>query len=47
MCFAAVLGGKNSTTNTDTDPLPTPCSKGDALSIRIGQDEYQHGLADC
>lgn len=43
--FAAALGGKNST--IDTDPLSTPCIKGDALSIRIGQDEYQRGLAEC
>jgi len=43
--FAATLGGKNST--TDIDPLPTPCIKGDALSIRIGHDEYKRRLAEC
>jgi len=42
---AAALGGKNST--TDTDMLSTPCIKEDALSIRIVQDEYQRGLAEC
>jgi len=26
---------------------PTPCIKGDALSIRICQDEYTKGVDDC
>jgi len=44
--FVAVLGGTSSSAVDDT-PLPTPCLKGDTLSIKIGQDEYTKGLADC
>lgn len=44
--FVAVLGGTSSSVVDDT-PLPTPCLKGDTLSIKIGQDEYTKGLADC
>lgn len=31
----------------DDIPLPTPCSKGDAFSIRICQDEYHRGIEEC
>lgn len=37
-------------TNTIAFPLsqlPRPCFKGDALSIKISEDEYQAGLAGC
>jgi len=42
--FAAALAGQNS---NDDRPFPTPCIKGDALSIRIGQNEYQRGVEEC
>lgn len=42
--FAAALAGQNS---NDDRPFPTLCIKGDALSIRIGQDEYQRGVEEC
>ena len=32
--------------NNDS-PLPLPCIKGDALSIKIGQDEYHRGVDEC
>ena len=44
--FATVLRGTSYSVVNDT-PLPTPCLKGDTLSIKIGQDEYTKGLADC
>jgi len=31
----------------DDRPLPTPCIKGDALSIIIFQDEYHRGVEEC
>jgi len=43
--FTAALGGNNSP--TDDVPLPVPCINGDSLSIRIGQEEYVKGLAEC
>jgi len=42
--FAAALAGQNT---IDDRPLPTPCIKGDTLSIRIGQEEYNHGVEEC
>jgi hypothetical protein len=42
--FASALAGTN---NNDELPYPAPCIKGDALSIKIGQDEYQKGVDDC
>jgi len=42
--FAATLAGKNS---NDDSPFPTTCIKGDALSIRIDQDEYQRDVDEC
>lgn len=42
--FATALAG---TTVTDDKPFPSPCIKGDALSIKICQDEYSKGLEDC
>jgi len=44
--FAATLGGHCSSPLEEA-PYPVPCIKGDALSIRIGQDEYSKGLAEC
>jgi len=44
MSFAAALVG---TTVTDDKPFPSPCIKGDALSIKIFQDEYRKRLEDC
>ena len=42
--FVAALACRN----VDNDsPLPTPCIKGDALSIKIGQDEYHRGVEEC
>jgi len=42
--FAAALSGHN--VNNDS-PLPLPCIKGDALNIKIGQDEYHRGVDEC
>jgi len=42
--FAAALTGQ---AKNDDSPFRTPCIKGDALSIRIGQDEYQRGVEEC
>jgi len=42
--FATTLAGQNS---NDDRPSPTPCIKGDASSIRIGQDEYHRGVEEC
>ena len=42
--FAAALTGQ---TKNDDGLFPNPCIKGDALSIRIGQDEYQRGVEEC
>jgi len=44
--FAAVLGGAMSAPSEEA-PYPVPCLKGDALSIKIGQDEYSKGLVEC
>ena len=44
MSFAVALAG---TTVTDNIPFPSPCNKGNALSIKICQDEYRKGLEDC
>jgi len=43
MTFAAALSGQRV---VDDRPFPTPCLKGDALSIKICQEEYQRGLED-
>jgi hypothetical protein len=42
--FAAALAGQKV---NDDRPLPTPCIKGDALSIRICQEEYHKGVEEC
>jgi len=42
--FAAALEGANV---TDDRPLPSPCIKGDSLSIKICQDEYHKGVEEC
>jgi len=42
--FAAALAGQNV---IDDRHLPTSCIKGDALSIRICQDEYHKGVEEC
>jgi len=42
--FVVALAGQNV---IDDRPLPTPCIKGDALSIRICQDEYHKGVEEC
>lgn len=44
--FAAVLGGAMSAPLEEA-PYSVPCLKGDALSIKIGQDDYSKGLAEC
>jgi len=44
MSFAAALAG---TTVIDDRPFPSPCIKGDALSIKICQEEYHKGVEDC
>ncbi|KEH24708.1 hypothetical protein MTR_6g003940 [Medicago truncatula] len=44
LSFPAALAGTNV---TDDMPFPSPCIKGDALSIKICQDEYHKGLEDC
>jgi len=44
LSFAAALAG---TTVNDDRPFPTPCIKGDALSIKICQEEYKRGVEDC
>jgi len=42
--FATALAGA---TVTDDRPLPSPCIKGEALSIKICQEEYRKGVEDC
>jgi len=42
--FAAALGGPKV---IDDRPLPTPCIKGDTLSIKIYQEEYHRGVEEC
>jgi len=42
--FAAALAGQNL---NDERLFPTSCIKGNTLSIRIGQDEYQRGVEEC
>jgi len=44
LSFAAALAG---ITVNDDRPFPTPCIKGDALSIKICQEEYIKGVEDC
>jgi len=44
LSFAAALAG---TTVNDDRPFPNPCIKGDALSIKICQEEYRNGVEDC
>jgi len=44
LSFAAALAG---TKVQDDSPLPSPCIKGGALSIKIGQEEYRKGVEDC
>jgi len=44
--FAAVVGGFRSSPAEEA-PYPVSCIKGDSLAIRIGQDEYVKGLAEC
>jgi len=44
LSFAAPLAG---TTVIDDRPFPTPCIKGDALSIKIYQEEFRKGVKDC
>jgi hypothetical protein len=41
--FAAALAGPKV---IDDRPLPTPCIKGDALSIKICQEEYHRGVEE-
>jgi len=43
MTFVAALVGQKV---VDDIPFPTPCLKGDTLSIKICQEEYQRGLED-
>ena len=42
--FASALAG---TTVIDERPFPSLCIKGDALCIKIFQEEYQKGVEDC
>lgn len=42
--FGAALAGPKV---IDDRPLPTPCLKGDALSIKICQEEYHRGVDEC
>jgi len=44
LSFAAALTG---TTIIDDKPYPSLCIKGDALRIKVCQDEYQKGVEDC
>jgi hypothetical protein len=44
LSFAAALAG---TTVIDDRPFPSPCIKGDVLSIKICQEEYSKGVEDC
>jgi len=44
--FAAAVGGFRSSPAEEA-PYPVSCIKGDSLVIRIGQDEYVKGLAEC
>ncbi|AES77634.1 DUF4283 domain protein [Medicago truncatula] len=44
MTIAAALAGQKV---VDDSPFPTSCIKGDALSIKIYQEEYHRGLEDC
>jgi len=42
--LAAALACQNT---IDDRPFPIPCIKGDALSICIGQEEYNRGVEEC
>jgi hypothetical protein len=42
--FAAALVGASA---SDDRPYPSPCIKGDTLSIKITQEEYRKGIEDC
>jgi hypothetical protein len=42
--FAAALTGASV---VDDRPYPSPCIKGDTLSIKISQEEYSKGVEDC
>ena len=42
--FAAALAGVSA---VDDRPYPSPCLKGDTLSIQICQEEYSKGVEDC
>jgi len=44
MSFAAALAGAQA---VEDRPYPTPCIKGDALCIKIFQEEYCKGVEDC
>lgn len=44
LSFAAALTGAKV---IDDRPFPSPCIKGDALSIKICQEEYRKGVEDC
>lgn len=44
LSFATALSG---TKEIDDRPFPSPCIKGDPLSIKICQEEYQMGVEDC
>jgi hypothetical protein len=44
MSFAAALAGASA---SDDSPYPSPCIKGDTLSIKINQEEYRKGVEDC
>jgi len=44
MTFAAALAAQKV---VDHSPFPAPCLKGDALSIKICQEEYHRGIKDC
>jgi len=42
--FAQALVGK---VGVDASPLPKPSLKGNSLSIKISEEVYQFGLANC
>jgi hypothetical protein len=42
--FAAALTGASAVVDR---PYPSPCIKGDTLSIKICQEEYSKGVEDC
>jgi len=42
----AALGGTRISSSEEA-PYSVPCIKGDALSIKIGKEEYSKGLAEC